>query len=119
MAMKGSGSGGYGSRPDTEQSVRTGTGNRGANPAGVSQLGNKVGNHVTSTVNTDYTGDRLHGVRAPSMSVPFGNEKALDVGKGGCGTGRTIYGSGSQSMHGSANPGNPRPNTYREALEQE
>jgi hypothetical protein len=28
-------------------------------------------------------------------SVPLGNAKALDVGKGGVGSGRTIYGSGT------------------------
>jgi hypothetical protein len=54
--------------------------------------------------------------------VKFGNEVALNVGKGGCGTGRTIYASGSQSGsggHGSANPGSPRPNPRRDAAEQE
>jgi hypothetical protein len=50
----------------------------------------------------------------------FGNEKALDVGRGGCGTGRTIYSAGSQSGsggHGSANPGNPRPVPSRHVIE--
>jgi hypothetical protein len=45
---------------------------------------------------------------------------ALNVGGGGCGTGRTLYGqSGSQGQHGSVNPGNPPPNRQRDALENE
>jgi hypothetical protein len=43
--------GGYGSRQHVETSVRTGSGSRSARPGGVGQLGNKQGNHVTSTVN--------------------------------------------------------------------
>jgi hypothetical protein len=39
--------------------------------------------------------------------VPFGNQVALNVGPGGCGTGRTLYGqAGSQGSHGPTNPGN-------------
>jgi hypothetical protein len=52
--------------------------------------------------------------------VPFGNEVALNVGKGGCGTGRTLYGqSGVQGVHGSANPGEPRANRLRDPFDQE
>jgi hypothetical protein len=43
------------------------------------------------------------------MSVPFGNEVALNVGKGGCGTGRTLYGqAGTQGTHGDV-AGSPCP----------
>jgi hypothetical protein len=35
------------------------------------------------------------------ISVPLGNAKALDVGKGGPGAGRTVHGCGSQGRHGS------------------
>jgi hypothetical protein len=94
-----------------------------ARPAGVAQIGVSWGNHQTALggSTTKYSGERLHNPeRNPSMSVPFGNEKALDVGKGGCGTGRTLYGqAGSQDTHGSTNPGSPRPNPRREALEGE
>jgi hypothetical protein len=39
--------------------------------------------------------------------VPFGNEVALNVGKGGPGTGRTIHHCGSQDQHGPVS-GTPR-----------
>ena len=32
-------------------------------PGGVTQMGNMVGNHVTSTTNTDYRGDPIRGGR--------------------------------------------------------
>jgi hypothetical protein len=42
--------------------------------------------------------------------VRFGNEVALNVGKGGCGTGRNLYSqAGSQGTHGQPASGNPRP----------
>jgi hypothetical protein len=92
-------------------SVRTGTGSRGTNPGYVGQLGNKQGSHVTRGDESSYRGEIFH--RGPSFQpVPFGNEVALNVGKGGCGTGRTIYSAGSQSGssgHGPTNPGNPQP----------
>ena len=116
----GSGGGGYGSRQHTERPVRTGSGSRSTRPAGVAQIGNIVGDHVTNKDSTGYTGERLHNPERNFQPVKFGNEVALNVGKGGCGTGRTLYGqAGSQGTHGSVNPGNPRPNRQRDALEQE
>jgi hypothetical protein len=39
----------------------------------------------------------------------MGNKVALNVGKGGPGAGRTLYGkSGVQGQHGSVNPGQSR-----------
>jgi hypothetical protein len=38
-------------------------------------------------------------LRAFDSGVPLGNEKSKDVGGGGPGTGRTIYGPGSQGQH--------------------
>ena len=108
MAMKGSGGGGYGSRPHVEKSVRTGTGSRSANPAGVGQLGEMQGSHVTRGEESSYRGDPLHSGRS-FQPVKFGNEVALNVGKGGCGTGRTIYKTGSQGMTGAPAAGNPQP----------
>jgi len=124
MAMKGSGGGGYGSRQHVEKPVKTGTGSRNARPAGVSQFGYSYGDHTTNRPGSSgYTGEKLHGPADRNFQpTKFGNEVALNVGKGGCGTGRTIYASGSQSGsagHGSANPGNPRPNVRRDAAEQE
>src|SRR3974390_1102237 len=106
---RGSGGGGYGSRQHVEKSVRTGSGSHSTRPAGVAQLGNKQGSHVTSHSESSYRGEPLHNDRN-FQPVPFGNEVALNVGKGGCGTGRTIYSTGSQDMHGQPAAGNPRPN---------
>jgi hypothetical protein len=66
------------------------------------------GDHVTRGGSSGYRGDPLHSGRS-FQPVKFGNEVALNVGKGGCGTGRTIYKTGSQGTQGTTNPGNPRP----------
>jgi hypothetical protein len=84
-------------------------------PQGVSQYGNMVGNHVTSTLNTDYRGEPKRGGRGYEPPVgPTDNVAACGVGGG-----RKTYSSGSQSTWGDVSPGSPRPNTYRDALEQE
>src|SRR5262249_23616769 len=112
--------GGPHSKNVVRPNVRTGTGSRSTRPAGVAQIGNAWGNHATHKGRTDYTSERLHNPERNFQPVPVGNSVALNVGPGGCGTGRTLYGqSGSQGQHGSVNPGNPRPNTHRDALEQE
>jgi hypothetical protein len=85
---------------------------------GVGQLGQKQGSHVTKGDESSYRGEPLHSGRS-FQPVKFGNEVALNVGQGGCGTGRTVYASGSQGTQGATNPGNPRPNTYRDALDNE
>jgi hypothetical protein len=113
---RGSGGGGYGSRPHVEKPVKTGTGSRSANPGGVGQLGNMQGSHVTRGEESNYRGDPLHSGRS-FQPVPFGNEVALNVGPGGCGTGRTIYKTGSQGTQGATNPGNPRPVPQRHIIE--
>jgi hypothetical protein len=120
MAMKGSRGGGYHSRQHVEKSVRTGTGSHSTRPGGVGQLGQKQGSHVTRHSDSDYRGERLHNPSKNFQPVKFGNEVALNVGRGGCGTGRTLYGqAGSQGTHGSVNPGQARPNRYRDPLENE
>src|SRR6516165_3833591 len=107
MAMKGSGGGGFGSRPHVEKPVRTGTGSRGTHPGGVAQLGQHVGDHTTNRPGSSgYRGEPLHNNRNFSP-VKFGNELATNVGKGGPGTGRTTMHCGSQGTHGATNPGNP------------
>ena len=116
MAMRGSGGGGYGSRPHVEKSVRTGTGSRGTHPGGVAQLGQHTGDHTTNRPGTSgYRGEPLHNNRS-FQPVPFGNEVALNVGKGGPGTGRDVHASGSQGVHGGTNPGNPRPTRDRHII---
>src|SRR5215472_1093269 len=119
MAMKGSGGGGYGSRPHVEKSVKTGTGSRGTHPGGVAQLGQHVGDKAThgNSKGTGYRGEPLHNNKS-FQPTPFGNEIAANTvcGPGGS---REVMRSGGQGLHGDVNPGQPRPNTYREALEQE
>jgi len=109
MAMKGSGGGGFGSRPHVEKPVRTGTGSRGTHPGGVAQLGQHVGDHTTNRPGSSgYRGEPLHNDRN-FQPVKFGNELATNVGKGGPGAGRTLYGqSGQQGQHGPV-AGSPRP----------
>jgi hypothetical protein len=112
--------GGYGSRQHVEKSVRTGTGSRGTHPGGVAQLGQHTGDHTTNRPGSSgYRGEPLHNDRS-FQPVKFGNELATNVGRGGPGAGRTLYGqSGLQGTHGATNPGSPRPNPRRDALEQE
>jgi hypothetical protein len=67
-----------------------------------------VGDHVTHrSEGIGYKGEKLHNQRN-FQPVKFGNEVALNVGKGGPGTGRTIHHCGSQSVHGPV-AGTPRP----------
>jgi hypothetical protein len=71
----------------------------------VGQLGNKQGSHITRHSDTNYRGEPLHNERS-FQPVKFGNEVALNVGKGGPGTGRQVMSCGSQGQHGQAAPGN-------------
>ena len=120
MRRSGPGSGGgIGMNKNVRPSVRTGDGSHSTSPGYVSQLGNKVGSHVTREGDTGYRGEKMHDNRN-FQPVKHGNELALNVGKGGCGTGRTLYGQcGSQGTYGAVEPGSPRPNTQREAHDQE
>jgi hypothetical protein len=83
-------------------------------------IGAMQGSHVTEQGGREssYRGERLHDGR-DFHPVKFGNEVALNVGKGGCGTGRTIYKTGSQDQMGEPNRGSPRPNPRHDATEQE
>jgi hypothetical protein len=83
------------------------------NPARVAQYGQMVGNHVTHTGSTNYKGDP--DFTRKGYSPPVGPTSFSNIGPG---KGRTIYASGSQCQTGT-NPGNPRSNPRREALEQE
>jgi len=99
--------GGIASRVNVSPQVRVGPGSRAARPGGVGQLGNIQGSHVTSHDDSDYRGESLHS--GPSFQpVPFGNQIATNVGKGGPGAGRTLHGqSGSQGCHGQPAQGAP------------
>ena len=109
MRRSGTGSGGgHGSKNVTRPSVRTGSGSHSTSPGGVGQIGQSQGSHVTNKDETGYRGEIFH--KPPNFQpVKFGNEVALNVGKGGCGTGRTIYSTGSQDQHGQPAQGNPQP----------
>src|SRR6516162_10747886 len=99
--------GGIASRVNVSPPVRTGTGSRGTRPGGAEGIGKIYGDHVTNKDSTGYRGPKFHDGKS-FQPVKFGNEVALNVGKGGCGTGRTIYSTGSQSTHGDV-AGSPRP----------
>jgi hypothetical protein len=86
---------------------------RSINPSGVAQLGAHVGDKVTHVPgSTGYRGEPL--VRGSGYSPPQGPTD--NVAACGVGGGRKVYGSGSQGTQGSVNPGQPRPNRYRDPL---
>jgi len=115
MRRSGVGSGGgHGSKNIVHKPVRTGSGSKSTSPGAVGQIGQSQGSHVTNKDETGYRGEIFH--KPPSFQpVKFGNEVALNVGKGGCGTGRTIYKTGSQDQHGQPAQGNP-PSQGRDIL---
>jgi hypothetical protein len=85
------------------------------NPGGVAQWGQAQGTHSTHGRESDYRGDPKRIGRG--YEAPYGiTDPVSAVGVGG---GRKIYASGSQGTQGSVAPGNPRPNTYRDAFKQE
>jgi hypothetical protein len=111
--------GGIGMNKNVQPPVRTGSGSRGTRPGGAASIGQSYGSHITNKDDTGYRGPKFHDDRS-FQPVKFGNELALNVGKGGCGTGRTLYGqAGSQGTHGATNPGQPRPNRQRDPLSNE
>jgi hypothetical protein len=102
--------GGLGSKVNREVGVRTGRGAQEMRPRGASQIGSSIGNKSTeSGVVKGIPSERIQGARLPpGLSVKLGNEKALDVGKGGVGTGREVMRSGSQCQYGTSPAGLPR-----------
>jgi hypothetical protein len=98
MAKKLTG-GGSSMNKNVSPSVRTGSPNKATSPGAANQLG----------VSTAFPKEKVDFGRAYDGGK-LGNEVALNVGKGGPGTGRTVMRSGSQGTHGSANPGHsPQP----------
>jgi hypothetical protein len=103
--------GGSGSRVNREVGNRVGQRANEMRPRGVSQIGSSMGNH-----RTDGSGKASRAVEAvkgrplpAGLSVPLGNAVSLNVGKGGPGTGRRLYGqSGSNKQYGSSATGLPR-----------
>jgi hypothetical protein len=72
---------------------------RGASQLGAAQSG-KMRQGAHTAVNTS-----LSVFERKAAEQPLGNAVALNVGKGGAGTGRTIYKSGYQGTHGNPDPG--------------
>ena len=71
-------------------------------PAGVSQLGYSVGDHVTHRgQSTGYKGESME--RGRGYAPPQG---PTNMALSGPGAGREVLRSGGQAMHGAANPGN-------------
>jgi hypothetical protein len=75
--------------------VKTGSPSKGSSPCAAAQIG----------ASTAFKKENVEVGPAYHSGVKLGNEKALDVGKGGPGTGRTVMRSGSQSLHGPVNQG--------------
>lgn len=87
--MKAKSGGGITSNKLVQTSVRAGAPRANVmSPAGVAQQGLK---HA-------FIAEPLS--RATMKSVPLGNQVALNVGKGGPGSGRTVMRSGTQGTHG-------------------
>jgi hypothetical protein len=109
MAMKGhKPGGGIASKQHVQTRVRTGTPRKRVNVAGVNQQGAMVGDHTTHKgTSTGYRGVQLFG--GAGYPSKLGNEVALNVGKGGPGAGRKVYGCGTQGVQGSVNPGQASP----------
>jgi hypothetical protein len=101
---KGAG-GGIGMNKNVSPGVRTGMRAREINPRGVSQIGSSMGNHATDRSKTLRGAvEPVRGALKPSGKpggIELGNSVALNVGKGGVGTGRNLYGQcGSQQQYG-------------------
>ena len=94
--------GGIGSRNVSPQGVRNGAPAYGVGPGWASQLGSQLGNHSTEQGrNIPYKGEAMRdGLTPAGGAVPLGNAVALNVGKGGPGTGREVFKCGSQSQCG-------------------
>jgi hypothetical protein len=87
--------------------VRTGAERRHIQKAGVAQLGQMQGSHVTDGGDTGYRGIGLVGPKHP-ISEPLGNEIAARTVCGAGGS-REVMKTGSQGVHGNVERGNPKP----------
>ena len=78
---------------------RTGSGSKGSSPGAADQLGQS----------TAFKKDQVDAGPGYNPGGKYGNELALNVGKVGPGTGRTVQPCGSQGTFGPVNPGNSAP----------
>jgi hypothetical protein len=86
--------GGIQSNKNVNVGVRTGSPRKGSSPGSADQIGQTVA----------FRKDQVDAGRGYNASQ-LGNAKALDVGKGGPGTGRTVHKCGSQNQWGAPNRG--------------
>ena len=93
--MRAKSGGGATMNKNVSPPVRTGSPSKASSPAAASQLGQSVA----------FKKDECDIGPAYHSGVKLGNEKALDIGKGGPGTGRTVMKSGSQNQWGPPNQG--------------
>jgi hypothetical protein len=101
--------GGITSNKNVRPPVRTGQTATGIKPGFVDQLGNMRGNHVTNTGRVSAPLVPMQGKTPAGGGQMLGNQKALDVGAGGPGTGRTIHRTGTQGQHNAAVSSRPAP----------
>jgi hypothetical protein len=100
MSKKISG-GGITSNKLVRPGVKAGPANTNVvSPRGVSQYGYATGSRISRTGSYTTENTSLPVIERKAGESVLGHVKALDVGKGGPGTGRTIYKSGYQSLHG-------------------
>src|SRR5262245_50244041 len=93
--------------------VRTGAPAQGVNPGYAGQLGGALGNRAMDRP-APRAAEPMH-TAAPYKSA-LGNEVALNVGRGGCGAGRTVHASGSQAQHGAATAAVSKPSLPADIL---
>jgi hypothetical protein len=111
MAKRNLSGGGIQSNQLREVPVRVGKAREGINVVAVSRLGAMQGNHVTERGRTLPNASGPLVSKQRPISIPQGNQVALNVGKGGPGTGRNLYRTGTQCMYGKPVQGSP--NTAR------
>jgi hypothetical protein len=92
--MKAKSGGGITMNKNVSPGIRTGSPNKATSPGAADQIGQTVA----------FKREQCDIGQAHNASQ-LGNAKALDVGKGGPGAGRTVMRSGSKSMYGPPNRG--------------
>jgi len=108
---RGGPGGGPGSRVVRQVGNRPGKVAQRISPAGVAQLGEMQGNHISDGPRsaTNYKGDKMVVGDLVRPGQPrMGNEVAFST-KAGVGGSRTVMDRGTQGTHGTPAPGNPPP----------
>jgi hypothetical protein len=108
--MRAKSGGGINSNKRVEVGVRRGTASADkVSPGGVSQLGSATGDRLRAPgAHTGQPTSVPVFVGTKPQAAILGNQKASDVGKGGPGSGRTVYRTGYQSLRGPV-AGSPKP----------